>query len=197
MQGSVPLIEAIVRENGLAGALIQQNKAAQTLPGFFRPTKRWDYVITHRGRLIALLELKSQVGSFGNNCNNRTEEAIGSAVDFWTAFREGAFGESPHPFLGYLMLVEDCDDSRRTVSNESTLYPVFPEFKGCSYLKRYQLLCQKLVAENLYTCGSLISSPTSSMEGTYGELCERTSMRRFASGLAAAIAAAAAEHSDQ
>ena len=40
------------------------------------------------GRLLAVIELKSQVGpSFGNNFNNRTEEAIGSAVDFWTAYR--------------------------------------------------------------------------------------------------------------
>lgn len=42
--------------------------------------------------MIAAVELKSQVGpSFGNNCNNRTEEAIGTAHDFWTAYREGAF----------------------------------------------------------------------------------------------------------
>lgn len=52
------------------------------LPGFFRPTKDWDFlIITPNKQLIAVVELKSQVGSFGNNFNNRTEEALGSSVD--------------------------------------------------------------------------------------------------------------------
>lgn len=70
---------------------------ANHLPGYFRPTKNWDFlIISPRGQLIALAELKSQVGSFGNNFNNRTEEALGSSVDFWTAFRENVFpGHTP------------------------------------------------------------------------------------------------------
>jgi hypothetical protein len=48
------------------------------------------------GRLLAGVEFKSQVGSFGNNYNNRTEEAIGSATDIWAAYREGAFKPSVH-----------------------------------------------------------------------------------------------------
>jgi len=35
------------------------------------------------------IELKSRVGSFGNNVNNRTEEAIGNAADIWRAYEEG------------------------------------------------------------------------------------------------------------
>jgi hypothetical protein len=54
------------------------------------------------GRLLASMELKSQVGpSFGNNYNNRTEEAVGNAADFWTAYREGAYSKLPRPWLGY------------------------------------------------------------------------------------------------
>ena len=52
------------------------------------------------GTLLAAFEFKSQVGpSFGNNFNNRTEEALGSATDLWTAFREGAFQTSQRPWL--------------------------------------------------------------------------------------------------
>jgi type II restriction enzyme len=81
-----------VRENGLAEAEIHFNRSALTLPGYFRPTKLWDLLVMYQGRLIAAIELKSHIGpSFGNNFNNRTEEAIGTAVDLWTAFREGAF----------------------------------------------------------------------------------------------------------
>ena len=47
------------------------------------------------------VEFKSQVGpSFGNNFNNRTEEAIGNAEDIWTAYREGRFGRHRAPLLG-------------------------------------------------------------------------------------------------
>jgi hypothetical protein len=67
--------------------------------GFLPSDKIVDLLIVNERRLVAALELKSQVGpSFGNNFNNRTEEAIGTAVDLWTALREGAFGEAPRPF---------------------------------------------------------------------------------------------------
>jgi hypothetical protein len=72
------------------------------LPGYYRPTKKWDLVVVDKRHLVAAIELKSQVGpSFGNNVNNRAEEAIGSAVDVWRAYREGTFGRV-RPWLGYL-----------------------------------------------------------------------------------------------
>jgi len=53
-------------------------------------------VVIHEGHLIAAMKFKSQTGpSFGNNFNNRTEEAIGSATDLWASYREGAFKPSP------------------------------------------------------------------------------------------------------
>ncbi|MCE1164479.1 MAG: PaeR7I family type II restriction endonuclease, partial [Bacteroidetes bacterium] len=86
------------------------------LPGFFRPTKDWDMlIISPTKKLIAVIELKSQVGSFGNNFNNRTEEALGSAVDLWTAFREKAFPNQSAPWVGYLMVVEKSEKSKKTV----------------------------------------------------------------------------------
>jgi hypothetical protein len=194
MDGFLPLIEAILHENGLPDAIVTQNKAVKTLPGFFRPTKKWDYVVTYRGKLVAILEMKSQVGSFGNNFNNRCEEALGSATDFWTAFREGALGPgAPRPFLGYLMLVEDCPKSRTVVRVEPTAFRVFPEFENTSYINRYQILCRKLVSENLYTVATVLTSPTGSVDGTYAECCENTGMKRFVASFAAAVAAAAAE----
>ena len=58
------------------------------LPGFFRPTKEWDLLVVKDGHLIAVIEAKSQVGpSLGNNFNNRTEEAMGSAIDLWKSYR--------------------------------------------------------------------------------------------------------------
>src|SRR5690606_29783357 len=107
MNGFLQLVAELAEANGLTDATILQDGRVLTLPGYFRPTKLWDLLILRKGHLVAALEFKSQVGpSFGNNFNNRTEEAIGTAVDLWTAYREGAFGEQPRPFVGWLMLLE-------------------------------------------------------------------------------------------
>ena len=145
MDGFTALLIDLVKANGLGHADIHQKRHVLTLPGYFRPTKLWDVLVIHQGRLVAALEMKSQVGpSFGNNANNRAEEAIGTAHDFWTAYREGAFGvDTARPFVGWLVMVEDAPGSRGPAKRESSLhYPIFPEFRGASYLQRYDLLCR-------------------------------------------------------
>lgn len=194
MDGFMALILDIVRANGLAHAQIHQKRAALTLPGYFRPTKLWDILVVHKGELIAAIELKSQVGpSFGNNFNNRTEEAIGTAHDLWTAYREEAFGKQPRPFVGWLMMVEDAPESRVSVRDASPHFPVLEEFKGASYLKRYDLLCQKLVREQLYTTATLITSPRSAaVTGEFSTMSAMTGLKTFVAALAGHIAAEAA-----
>lgn len=194
MDGFIDLVLNLVRKNGLAHADIHQNRAVLTLPGYFRPTKLWDLLVIHKGELVAAIELKSQVGpSFGNNFNNRSEEAIGTAHDLWTAYREGAFGRQPRPFIGWLMLVEDAPGSRSSVKGISPHFPVFKEFKGASYLERYDILCRKLVQEQLYTTSTLIASPrTSVTNGAFSELSELTGLKTFVTSFAGHIAATAA-----
>ena len=194
LDGFIALILDLVKANGLGHADIHLTRALVTLPGYFRPTKLWDLVVIHQGHLVAAIELKSQVGpSFGNNFNNRTEEAIGTAHDFWTAYREKAFGEQTRPFVGWLMVVEDDKRSRSPVKDKSTHFPVFAEFQGASYLKRYDILCQRLVLEQLYTSASVIASPRSAVtSGAYSELSEMTGIKTFIRSFAAHIAAEAA-----
>jgi type II restriction enzyme len=194
MNGFIKLVVDIVHANGLPTADIKLKRRLLTLPGFFRPTKLWDLLVMNNGKLIAAIEFKSQVGpSFGNNANNRCEEALGTAVDVWTAFREGAFGESRKPFVGYLMLLEDAPASRASVSEASPNYPVFPEFRGASYAARYDMLCKKLMAENLYTAAAVILSQRSaSKSGKYSEMNSVTGLKSFVTTLAGHIAAEAA-----
>lgn len=193
MNGFLALVRDIVRANGLAHAEIHQKRAMLTLPGYFRPTKLWDILVIHRSELVAAIELKSQVGSFGNNFNNRTEEAIGTAHDLWTAYREEAFGKQPRPFVGWLMLVEDAPKSRAAVKDSSPHFPVLEAFRGASYLDRYDLLCQKLVQEQLYTTAALITSPRSATQtGEFSEMSAMTGLRTFVTGLAGHVAATAA-----
>lgn len=194
MDGFVALVIDIVRANGLGHARIYRGGRVVTLPGYFRPTKLWDLLVINEGRLIAALEFKSQVGpSFGNNFNNRTEEAIGTAHDLWTAYREGAFGEQLRPFVGWLMLLEDTPKSRRAVKDVSPHYPVFKEFQGASYAERYNILCRKLVQEQLYTAASVIVSPRTAVnDGAYAYLSDMTGLKTFVTEFAGHVAAEAA-----
>lgn len=195
MDGFISLARALVDANGLGSADIIERGPVLTLPGFFRPTKRWDMLVMNDGQLVAALEFKSQCGpSFGNNFNNRTEEAIGNAQDLWTAFRDGAFGNDvSRPFVGWLMLLEDSKSSRTPVRNLESNFPVFQEFKKASYADRYQILCRKLVQEGLYSTATFLLSPREGYSnGSYRELSELTSLRMFVTQFAAHISAFAA-----
>lgn len=194
MDGFIDLVRDVVRANGLSDADIHQARRVLTLPGYFRPTKLWDVLVMNEGRLIAALEFKSHVGpSFGNNFNNRCEEAIGTAHDLWTAFREGAFGAHPRPFAGWMILVEDARGSRSPVVDKAPHFPVFKEFIGASYADRYNILCRKLVQEQLYTTASVILASRAAVDtGNYDELSAMTGLRTFVTGLAGHVAAEAA-----
>ncbi|MFT3899613.1 MAG: PaeR7I family type II restriction endonuclease [Gordonia sp. (in: high G+C Gram-positive bacteria)] len=195
MDGFVRLIADLVSSNGLPDAELYETRGVNTLPGYFRPTKDWDLLVLKDGVLVAAIELKSQVGpSFGNNFNNRTEEAIGSAVDLWTAYREGALGKQPRPFVGWLIHVEDASGSRKPVRVSEPHFNVFPELKNTSYLARYENLCRRLVLEQHYTETALITSTREGgRQGEYSAMSNETSLQRFAAVFAGHIAATASQ----
>ncbi|WKZ80057.1 MAG: PaeR7I family type II restriction endonuclease [Fimbriimonadaceae bacterium] len=158
MDGFIGVLVETTLLCGFAETEIHFKKAIE-LPGYFRPTKEWDLLVVSKGRLLVAMETKSQVGpSFGNNFNNRTEEAMGSALDLWTAYREGRFGGGVQPWLGYFFLLEDCAQSRTPVKVREPHFEVFPEFQGASYAKRYELFCRKLKLERQYSQTSLLLS---------------------------------------
>ncbi len=159
------------------------------------PRKKWDLLVVSDGTLVAGIEFKSQIGSFGNNYNNRTEEAIGSATDIWAAYREGAFQPSARPWLGYLMLLEDAPGSVTPVRARESHFKVFPEFREASYAKRYEILLTKLIRERLYDAACfLMSNAVDGVEGLYREPAAELSFQNFiASLLARAIAVAKAQ----
>lgn len=149
------LLRTIAIEQGVPEACIYTKQAY--LPGYFRSSKDWDFlIIAPNKKLIAAIELKSQIGSYGNNLNNRAEEAIGSAVDLWTAFRENQFPDQTAPWIGYLTIVGKDEKSTCAISNNEPHYSVLPEFKNASYLDRYRILCQKLILERHYSMAALI-----------------------------------------
>lgn len=134
------------------------------LPGFFRPSKEWDFlIISPNKQLVAVIEFKSQVGSFGNNFNNRAEEALGSAVDLWTAFRENGFAQTQPPWIGYLFLVEFSPKSTSIVKNNEPHFKTRQEFQNTSYLDRYLIFCRKLMQERHYSATALMATSESTV----------------------------------
>ncbi len=115
LDGFIALLEGLLSDAGLPDSNIHTRTT--TLPGYFRPTKDWDLVVVVDGRLLASIEFKAQIGSFGNNFNNRIEEALGNATDLLTAYREGKFKPSQKPWLGWLMLLEDSPKSTSPASS--------------------------------------------------------------------------------
>ena len=193
MDGFVDLFTDLIADAGIPREFIFRKRAVE-LPGFFRPTKEWDLLVVRESSLLAAIEAKSQVGpSFGNNFNNRTEEAMGSALDLWTAFRERAFLNSAQPFIGYFFMLENCEASRRPVSVQEPHFEVFPEFRGASYMRRYELFCRKLVLERHYTSSAFITSSSTGtgFKGEFNTPAEDLSLERFAKTLSAHIAAQA------
>jgi hypothetical protein len=175
MDGFISLLQKVAKDAGIPDSCIFTKN--NYVPGFFRSSKNWDLlVVTPSKKLIAAIELKSQVGSYGNNFNNRAEEAIGSAVDLWTAYRENQFPNQQSPWLGYLMVVGKDAGSSTPVKNNECLYPVLPEFKDASYIERYKILCEKLQLERHYTTTALLWT---SNEKKYGDVADDITLKSF------------------
>lgn len=190
------LIADILCEAGLKRLDIRTRTSLE-LPGYFRATKKWDLIVVSEEQLVLAMEFKSQAGkSIGNNVNNRSEEAVGSAKDLWIAYREGRFGKDvPAPFLGYLFLLEDRDKVKSPVSNKTPYFQVDPVFQGeqvagkkatkyagVSYAERYELLCRRLVLERLYSAACFVMA-TNSTQTLITQPASDLNFKRFVAAL--------------
>ena len=155
------------------------------LPGYYRPQKMWDVVVAHENTLVAAFELKALGGpSYGNNYNNRVEEALGSAVDLRRAALADLFpGEKP--WLGYFFVMEDGQGSRSPVRIADGAFPVEPIWRGASYQDRFAIFCQRLMAEGLYDAVCYITS--SADDPTPSELVESLDWRHFSAAISARL----------
>lgn len=185
LDGFIALLRDILLEAGLPDDSVHSRQT--TLPGYFRPTKDWDLIVVSGNALIASVELKAQVGpSFGNNFNNRVEEALGNSIDLLTAYREGKFRASPRPWLGWLMLLEQAPGSLTPVGVAEPHFPAFEAFRGRSYAGRYELFCDRLLRERMYDCACLLlSNQTDGLEGYYEEPNPQFGFNAFANSLSA------------
>lgn len=138
----------VCRDAGATDVVSRVPKKRLTLPGYFRPTKEWDVVAWHHGRPVAAIELKSQAGSFGNNPNNRAEEAVGNAEDLRRAVKSGLL---PPLWTGFAFIIEDCDKSNSRSKNQArSELPTDDEFAHWTYAERVRVLCERLQATKSY-----------------------------------------------
>jgi len=150
------VVANVIREDLLSVGYKPENVYYQNgcvrLPGWFRPSKDWDLLAFDDNDLLASVELKSINSSFGNNSNNRAEEAIGSAVDAAHAIKNELIPyRITSPTLGYVLIVRLCEASAKPGSNSSrSVYPIDPIFYNASYIKRLTILCRRLLTERLY-----------------------------------------------
>ena len=199
LDGFAALVTAVVRANGdgtetiYSGVGDAPRNRHTVLPGYYRPVKDWDVIVMRDDALVAAVEFKSQVGSLGNNFNNRAEEAIGMGEDLRVAFREGRLGTSARPFVGYLLLLGESERATTPVRTVSRHFDVDPVFEAASYAARYDEMCRRLVREGFYDAATvLLSKPDEGRRGAYREWAEDTGIRSFAARLAARIAESAA-----
>lgn len=156
------------------------------LPGYFRPAKDWDLVVVQDGHLIAAVEFKSQASSYGNNWNNRVEEAIGNAWDLRTAIDEGVIESPVRPWLGYFYLMGE----QGTTEGKNTSLPAMRRknmFSNLSYADRCEKLCLRLVEQDLYDEAAFILAEDEDREGAFRAPTEQLTFERFAASLVAHV----------
>jgi hypothetical protein len=195
LDGFCHLLNNLLIANGLPDAHVF-SKTKLELPGFFSPTTPWDIVVVYEETLIAALRLKSQQGpSLGSNYHGWTEEAVGMATDLWNAYREQALGATFRPWLGWLTLLEDCEESTRPVEVEEPHFKVLPEFRGTSYAKRYEISLRRLRLEKLFDATVfLMCSEKQGQHGLYTEFAADLAMKPFLASLAGRVGAFSAIH---
>jgi hypothetical protein len=184
--GFVNLVAKIVRSAGVPNLEIHsKERRPRTIPGYFRPSKEWDIVVISNNNLVAAIEVKSQVGSFGNNFNNRVEEALGNATDFWAGYKKGILSPSIRPWLGYLFMLEEHQNSvKPTERIELVPFGVDENLQSLSFSQRYEQMCLRMVRELLYDSACFFtSSSDAGLAGKFSEPNPELSIRNFAISL--------------
>jgi hypothetical protein len=140
-----------MEECGMAAKDIFCKNKGTELPGWFRAAKKWDIAGFMGDQLAAAIEMKSINSSYGNNLNNRTEEAIGSAIDAKYAIEKGLMNRSIRPVFGYALIVKKEDASTtKCAEPKEPHYKTDVAFNDTSYTDRFMIFCQRLSREGLY-----------------------------------------------
>ena len=121
--------------------------------GHFRVAKSWDIVCRDsEGAPRICVEFKSQVDSYGNNENNRYEEALGSGLD--VRAKHGS-----DTVLGFVFVI--CDEPATRSITRSRLADLDPAFANSSHVDRRKVFSERIVdyklnGASLYDAAALL-----------------------------------------
>lgn len=91
------------------------------------------------------------------------------------AVERGLFG-SLKPWFGFVMLVERAPKSLKPVRIPRNMrFPIDPIFRDTTYIERYRIFFERMVAEGDYDCAALVTS-----EAGIGEFIEPSAALSFA-----------------
>ena len=121
--------------------------------------------------------------------NNRVEEALGLGIDFQVAARENLIGKGRRPFTGYLIVLEDEEQSHVCRSTHSVHFPADKIFDTASYAQRLNIMCERIMSEQLFDSACVITSPNNH-RGEFNNLSDSTSIKSFLAAFAARMAEA-------
>lgn len=206
------LEEGVAQEDIFFGGHL--DKLPSNLPAYFRATKNWDVIVCknslYKGlassspggaKLVAAIEFKSQQDSIGKNQNNRIEESIGNAHDFWASYENKNFGRlTPRPWLGYLFVGRYADgQENKTVEIRQPHIRVDHAFsgpdkdawknsrtiQGPSYAERYKIFLERMIGKKLYdgACFLVTHEDIANHVPNYRVLFETLSGANFIDGI--------------
>lgn len=159
------LVDVLV-DAGIPADMLEVKR--RPIPGYFRRDKSWDIVVTIEGRVLAIVELKSIVGNNpGQNFNNRTDEALGQAMDVWKAVERGIIDSPLRPWLGYFMLIEDNEAWNRVSAPRSAVWPADPAFDDTSAADRASIFFERMVRERLLDAACVVMADRTTGEVRY------------------------------
>ena len=148
------LVVGVFVDAGIPAHLLDVKK--RPIAGYFRRDKSWDIVVMVADFVVGIIELKSMAGdSPGQNYNNRTDEALGQAVDVWKAV-EREIITPLRPWLGYFMLIEDNAAFTSAVKARTPVWKPDPVFDEASYADRYVIFFERMVRERLLDAACLV-----------------------------------------
>ena len=149
------LLVQVFADAGIPPHLMEVKR--RPIPGYFRRDKSWDVVLMAESRVVGIIELKSIVGARpGQNFNNRTDEALGQAMDVWKAVERGIIDTPLRPWLGYFMLLEDNEAFGSSVTPRRSVWEPDPVFEDASYAGRFRIFFERMVRERLLDAACLV-----------------------------------------
>lgn len=129
------------------------------IPGYYRRSKNWDVVALHKGHLVGVVELKSQVGSEGNNGNNRIEEALGNSFDaHFTQEMTGVFGNLSMWRAFCMVFGSDMSTAAPIRISKRPLFEFDPAFVPMTYGSQLVVMTERMMQTGVYDAAWLVTS---------------------------------------